>query len=293
VYEVIALLWLGGEVNFLTAFVADVMTSMAKVFVDIAYTFCVLFTGSWINADETDELTQHHCAKNYYFKNVAKVLVTVLPLYFRFLQNIKLYRKYGKPFPFLANTMKYLVSIAVSIFSSLHKAVDDGTDTTYTAFYIMFTLFATLYSYIWDVTMDWGLARLEHGGLRERLMFGQRWVYWMVIGIDLVGRLLWIITLMPLNDNPIPFFPEVLEPFLASLELCRRAMWGCFRLENEHLNNTGYRRVDGPVPDHFDTAMAHPPAPQKKTLMQVAKEMSLMVFLGGTLIGISIYFGLR
>ncbi|GAB5357920.1 hypothetical protein AAMO2058_000415500 [Amorphochlora amoebiformis] len=250
IYEVIALLWLGGQVNFLTAFVADVFTSMVKVFVDIAFTSCVMFTGAWL--DSSGEATQSRCAHNWYFKRIITVLVTVLPLYFRFIQNIKLYRKYGKPFPFLVNAMKYVVSLAVSLFSSLHGTTDANSEA-YLGIYLFLTIIATIYSYVWDVAMDWGLGRRLHGGLRSRLMYGRRWVYWCAIFIDLFGRLLWIITLMPFNDVPIPYFPDVLAPFLAGLELCRRAMWGCFRLENEHLNNTGYRRIDGPVPDHFDS----------------------------------------
>jgi len=291
-WEVISLLWLGGEVNFLTAFVADVFTSMAKLWVDLAYTVCVITTGAWIH--HSAELTQTQCAKNYYFTKVAKVIVTVLPLYFRFLQNIKLYRKFGRPFPFLPNAMKYVVSIAVGLFSSLHAAIQVGEDSApYTAFYILFTCIATIYSYVWDVLMDWGLGRSSHGGLRERLMFGRRWVYWIVIFVDLFGRFMWVITLLPANDNPIPLFPELLAPFLAAIELCRRAMWGCFRLENEHLNNTGFRRFDGPVPDHFDTAMGPKRPREKKDLLQITKELSVMIGLGGLLIGISIYFGLK
>jgi len=291
-YQVVSLLWLSGDVNFLTAFVADVFTSMAKVWVDIAYTFCVLFTGSWIH--DSGQLTQHKCANNPFFVSVIKVIVTALPLYFRLIQNIKLYRSFKRPFPFLANAMKYVVSLAVSLFSSLHAASKgDGDDDAYVAFYILFTCAATIYSYVWDVTMDWGLAKRDHGGLREKLMFGNRWIYFTVIVIDLFGRFMWIITLMPKNDNPIPLFPELLAPFLAATELCRRAMWGCFRLENEHLNNTGFRRFEGPVPDHFDTAMHRKVEPEKKTLVQVARELSIVVGLGGALIAISIYFGLR
>ena len=45
-------------------------------------------------------------------------------------------------------------------------------------------------------------------------------------------------------------------PFLAAAEICRRTMWGCFRLENEHLHNTqNFRRVAF-VPLHFETAVA-------------------------------------
>ena len=42
-----------------------------------------------------------------------------------------------------------------------------------------------------------------------------------------------------------------------TLELARRTMWGFFRLENEHRQNTsGFRRVTF-VPLHFDTGHEH------------------------------------
>lgn len=41
------------------------------------------------------------------------------------------------------------------------------------------------------------------------------------------------------------------------MELLRRTLWGFFRLENEHRNNTaGFRRV-GFVPLHFSTGHSH------------------------------------
>ena len=42
-----------------------------------------------------------------------------------------------------------------------------------------------------------------------------------------------------------------------ALELARRTMWGFFRLENEHRQNTaGFRKVAF-VPLHFDTGHEH------------------------------------
>ena len=37
-----------GEVTFLTSYVGDVLTSMVKVSVDVSYTFCWLYKGTWI-----------------------------------------------------------------------------------------------------------------------------------------------------------------------------------------------------------------------------------------------------
>ena len=286
-------LWLGGRVSFLSAFIADVWTSMAKVWVDLAYTGCITLTGEWADGDIN---TRGGCSKNFFFTHVVKVIVTVMPLWLRLMQNVKLYRETDRAFPFIANAGKYLVSVAVTLFSTLHGLSRDnaGTDAVgYTVAYTLVTCVATIYSYVWDITMDWGLARKEHRGLRARLMYGNRWVYWVCIALDLFGRFAWTVTLMPLNNFPVLDLPVVLVPFLAALELCRRAMWACFRLENEHLHNTGYRRTDGPVPDHFDTVMTQPPKARKKSLAQVAMEVSIFVGFGGAILAIAIYFGLE
>ena len=49
-------------------------------------------------------------------------------------------------------------------------------------------------------------------------------------------------------------FLKYINPVLAAVEIGRRTMWACLRLENEHLHNTeGFRRVEH-VPLHFDHA---------------------------------------
>ena len=51
--------------------------------------------------------------------------------------------------------------------------------------------------------------------------------------------------------------PVYLTMVTMYMELFRRTLWGFFRLENEHRNNTaGFRRVDF-VPLHFSTGHSH------------------------------------
>ena len=51
--------------------------------------------------------------------------------------------------------------------------------------------------------------------------------------------------------------PAYLSAISMTLELFRRTIWGFFRLEHEHRQNTeGYRRV-GVVPLHFNTGHKH------------------------------------
>eukprot|EP01034_Spumella_vulgaris_P028271 gene28271-35107_t len=70
--------------------------------------------------------------------------------------------------------------------------------------------------------------------LRQNLLYPSYMVYYVCIVLDLLLRFLWIVSLLPPN-----FFGTLIGPkmsfCLASLEIARRAMWGIFRLEFEHL----------------------------------------------------------
>ena len=71
-------------------------------------------------------------------------------------------------------------------------------------------------------------------------------------------------------------------------------MWGCFRLENEHLHNTeGYRRVDI-IPLHFETPLEEetPEAKKKRESggrLTVAAEVMIFVVIVVTLILVAIF----
>jgi hypothetical protein len=63
--------------------------------------------------------------------------------------------------------------------------------------------------------------------------------YYFAIVADLALRFLWTLSLIPASDSS-PFRSHLqvyLAPALAALEILRRTMWSCLRLENEHLHN--------------------------------------------------------
>ena len=68
-------------------------------------------------------------------------------------------------------------------------------------------------------------------------------------------RFAWAVTLVPAVGGHSGSLWDVgtksISPFLAVLELVRRAMWACLRVEYEHLSNSeAFRKVDF-VPLHF------------------------------------------
>ncbi len=76
----------------------------------------------------------------------------------------------------------------------------------------------------------------SHLFLRSNLMFPYVWLYYVCIVLDLILRFLWVVSLVPESIFG-SFVGPKLSLFLGSMEICRRAMWGCFRLEYEHLKH--------------------------------------------------------
>jgi EXS family len=88
-------------------------------------------------------------------------------------------------------------------------------------------------------------------------MYPKNEMYYGIIGLDLVLRFAWVLTLVPPQSGARFALPAYLSLVSMMLEIFRRTIWGFLRLENEHRSNTaGFRRVDF-VPLHFTTGHKH------------------------------------
>ena len=136
--------------------------------------------------------------------------------------------------------------------------VDIGSNlSVFDIFWFGLFISSSLYSYFWDVYMDWGLGRREHGYLGSRLMYPKKSHYYSVMAVDLFLRFMWVTTLIPPQSGAAFEIPNYLNMVTMAMELCRRTLWGFFRVEHEHRHNTmGFRRVDF-VPLHFSTGHDH------------------------------------
>lgn len=266
-------------VTFFHTFVGDYLTSTVKVTQDLAWSMCFFSSGEYllkdqvpnvfsgehggikellsgINVDEDDG----SCQNNVYFVNVVVPLVCALPLWWRFLQSLRRVYDTQTWWPNLPNAGKYALTQVVALFGLFHPlhpanpAANDPAAMQQRAF-LVFWLFlftaSSLYTWIWDVTMDWGLGRPQYKFLGDSQMFSRKWVYYAAIVADLFLRFSWTLTLIPPRSSR-DWLPRYVAPVTMVLELFRRTFWSFFRLENEHLRNTqGFRRVDF-IPLHYD-----------------------------------------
>ncbi len=197
-----------GKVRFLDSFVADFLTSMVKIFVDVEASVCIIAT--YFVLERTAVMLD--CA------HVATYVVPILcalPLWWRFLQCLRRYYDTSSRFPHVYNALKYLITHSVVIMAAYHPAFSDHHQTswqTYRYVWLACLIISTLYSTYWDLVNDWGLfaPNTEWPLLRKELLYGEKYVgyYYFAIVSNCILRWIWVITIVPFsfeetrgNDN--------------------------------------------------------------------------------------------
>jgi len=127
--------------------------------------------------------------------------------------------------------------------------------------------------------MDWSLGSLKsrHFFLRDKIIFGPP-VYYAIIIIDGLARWSWLLLLTSWGTTGIPQIDALIY---ASVEILRRAMWGVFRVENDHLTNCdNFRAVrDVPLPMEMKEQRGRPLLNKVKSTLQTVRNrpVSLVV----------------
>jgi hypothetical protein len=131
------------EVRFLEFFVADVMTSLVKPFIDVALITC------WATSYSGENVFENGICHPRMF---WAIFAWYLPFHIRFWQCVNKWWYTGDAFPHLVNAGKYFASIMM-IWSNYFYGLDPSLRMVVFCLY----LFASTYSFIWDILMDWGL----------------------------------------------------------------------------------------------------------------------------------------
>ena len=81
-----------------------------------------------------------------------------LPLWWRLMQNIRVFVHTRRAWPALANALKYAMALSLSIITSLqvHSGEAEMTGSLFITYVVCYVV-ATLYAFLWDIFMDWGL----------------------------------------------------------------------------------------------------------------------------------------
>lgn len=222
------------ECRFADILIADALTSYSRVLLDLAVALCTIFSGaSTVGVPD----------RSRWSGPVTMLIILSIPSLIRFRQCTIDYKRTGNSIH-LANCAKYASAIPVVVLSALQKVYKDSSDSTgaisATSIYQMWLLASlvnSVYSFIWDVSQDWGLELIssptsyKNFGLREILVLKPSTLYYLAVAIDLTLRMLWT---MKLTTNWSGFGDYESGLFvLELLEIFRRGMWATFRIEKE------------------------------------------------------------
>lgn len=227
-----------GKVTLTNNILGDILTSLPKPLIDMEYTFLLYFrlviVGHVDSALSTDSPAW------------MVPLISFLPYWIRLIQCFKRFcREPDLRSTHLGNMGKYLSTMVVIITSTLTWGEGVSIYASRLTFVFAY-LFASLYNLIWDIVMDWGLMPdPDHFVRPDHCVLYPQWLYYAITVFNLVGRLTWALTLIPIgiiNDERAN--ASIILLVISSLEILRRSAWVMLRLENEHLTNSSrYRAI--------------------------------------------------
>ncbi|KAL0351894.1 UNVERIFIED_CONTAM: SPX and EXS domain-containing protein 3 [Sesamum calycinum] len=215
-------------ISFADFFLADIFTSMSKVFSDLERSVCRMVhrqvaTIAWFEADSV-------CGSHA----VAIPIVLVLPYIFRLFQCLRQYKDTREKTALL-NALKYSTAVPVIFLSALkYHVFPEKWTNIYRPLWLLSSVLNSLYSFYWDITRDWDLScftrifKFSKPHILSHMLYGRKWVYFWVIGSNLILRCTWTYKLSAhLRHNYLTVFT------ITALEMLRRFQWVFFRVENE------------------------------------------------------------
>ncbi|XP_055822385.1 uncharacterized protein LOC129891144 isoform X2 [Solanum dulcamara] len=200
----------------------------AQVFSDLERSVCRMVhrqvaTIAWFEADSV-------CGSH----SVAIPIILVLPYLFRLFQCLRQYKD-TRDRTTLFNALKYSTAVPVIFVSALkYHVFPDNWVNLYRPLWLLSAVVNCLYSFYWDLTRDWDLScftrvfKFTRPHILSHCLYGRKWVYFWVIGSNLILRCTWTYKLSAhLRHNYLTVFT------ITALEIFRRFQWAFFRVENE------------------------------------------------------------
>ncbi|GBG68344.1 hypothetical protein CBR_g2888 [Chara braunii] len=228
-------------ISFSDFFIADVMTSMARVFSEMDRALCWMTTSAIRDKVNPDEDAVQLCSDQ---TRLIPFFILALPYACRFFQCIRQYTDTGDK-SCLFNALKYATSFPVIFLSAMKYHASPTYWHIFEVAWVMSSIFNSSYSFYWDVARDWDFGCISGRTplLRRNLYYSARWTYYWVILSDLVLRGTWTYKLSAhLGDYHFIGHlggKELMKFVVALLEVFRRWQWIFFRVECEwnRINN--------------------------------------------------------
>lgn len=217
---------------------------------------------------------------------IIRTIVAALPAWFRCAQCLRRWHDENWLRLHLENAGKYGCMVMVVVLSSVSQYNKKSFELdTKRVVWMVAAIFTSALTAYWDIIYDFGLfnkydknkeddskdrcrnsiesigncsewdekiynnarksKRKHYPFLRKELVYPV-WVYYFAIIEDIILRFGWIITISLTEFSGAD--AGLVVSLLAPLEMFRRFVWNCIRLENEQLNNCGLFRAVRDIP---------------------------------------------
>jgi len=208
------------HIEFKHVWFTDQLTSLIGPIRDLEYTFC--YYVHYNNSLEDKKLICHS-------KRGIVLFIGCFPHLIRILQCIRIIYDTKTTYPTIINLLKYSFAVSVAVISFL-----GSTSLLYTLMWITVATASTVLSFYWDVKNDFGLGDSSHNYLRSQLSYKRKWFYFVVVSANLVLRFVWVLSMSPEIVHQF-IRPELFSLIVFSLEIIRRSLWNCIRVEYKHI----------------------------------------------------------
>lgn len=274
-------------VRFADFWIADQLVSIVPLFLDLEYLSCFYTTGEVLSVSHLSATYVSRCVTRNPQDLVIRTIVAALPAWFRCAQCLRRWRDENWLPLHLANAGKYGCMVSVVVLSSISQYNKSSFELdTMRIIWLVAAIFTSCLTAYWDIIYDFGLfntydaqdddeepqtskkslngsiasedfpdefdlaktnrqKRKKWPFLRKELVYPV-WVYYFAIVENWILRFGWIITISLTEFSNIEAGLAV--SLLAPMEMFRRFVWNCIRLENEQLNNCGLFRAVRDIP---------------------------------------------
>ena len=238
-------------IQFRDVYIMDWLLSFTKVLSNFTYGCCHLLSGHIVPwQGETTDLS------SCYTYNIVYVVacLNILPIVTRQLQCLRIIYDHSDSSPaglkrFIhpvqsLNFCRYSSSLLVVFVGALNLSKDNQSAMSY-QLTITLILMSALANSAWDALVDYDQCYAPFPGqkypfLKNRLMYRSPYLYYFVLVLNPILRLLWTLSLLPQHHGASLTVLGMLSDSLViqlspAIELFRRALWGLLRMETEHL----------------------------------------------------------
>nr|CCA17040.1 inositol monophosphatase putative [Albugo laibachii Nc14] len=226
--------------SFSQVFIADALTSISKFLQDACGALLLCYYPIIISAENQNQ-NQLEWSRAYEEKLKQFILpyfVATIPYIIRAVQCLTAFQRtlsVNDRFLHLLNALKYGSSILVITVGAYPQITRMGyAELNKNPFFMCCAVFNSFYSFLWDVMMDWGLghpkAPSSQRFLRHHLLYRPYWLYYVIILIDFILRILWVTKWWDWRSYGFNF-----KLLVQIAEVVRRCVWNCVRIEYENI----------------------------------------------------------